>query len=144
MGRLSTFEEETMNVLRIAEQVKNMKGLIPEPNRTLVAYRFMKIIGEEYRETDRKAWKIWQNGGQAGFLKNCALTDGVPRVEETFDISVSDLADFINRWSNAVAFKREEDDESEPLSADMNSLRQTMINELIEIYNRKEENEERT
>lgn len=126
-----------MNILELAKQVKRMEGLMPEPNRTLLAYRLLQMLGTEYQQTGGEQWEIWRAGGSAGFLQGCGITTGLPRVEADFDISVSDLAAFINRWSNAIAFKREQEDESHPMTADMNSIRQTMINELIAIHKQK-------
>lgn len=127
-----------MDINSIALHIKKMKGLMPEPNRTLVAHRFMTLIGTNIQDTGGENWAIWCNGGCAGWLMSCELKAVLPRVDETFDLSVTELAEFCNRWTGAEAYKPSDGDgEYAPFTADMNMVRQTMLTELIGIYKEK-------
>lgn len=129
-----------MDINSIALHVKQMKGLMPEPNRTLVAHKFMNLIGSNIKETGGENLQIWQNGGCTGWLQSCCLTAVLPRIDEKFDLSVTELAEFANRWAGAETFKPSDSDSDgdfQPFTANMNMVRQTMLTELIGIYKEK-------
>lgn len=124
-----------MDINSIALHVKQMKGLMPEPNRTHVAHKFMNLIGSNIQATGGENWDIWCNGGCIGWLQSCCLTAALPKVDETFDLSVTELAEYCNRWAGAETYKSSNGDgEYEPFTAEMNMVRQTMLMELIGIY----------
>ena len=128
-----------MDINSIALHVKQMKGLMPEPNRTLIAHKFMNLIGSNLKGAGGENWDIWCNGGCVGWLGSCYLTGPLPKVEETFDLSVSELAGFCNRWAGAETYKpsTDPDGDYQPFTANMNFVRQTMLMELIKIYEEK-------
>lgn len=128
-----------MDINSIALHVKQMKGLMPEPNRTLVAHKFMNLIGSNIQATGGENWDIWCNGGCVGWLQSCCLTAALPKVEEKFDLSVTELAEFANRWAGAETYKPSSDPDGDfkPFTAEMNYVRQTMLTELIDIYKAK-------
>lgn len=124
-----------MDINSIALHIKQMKGLMPEPNRTLVAHRFMNLIGSNIQEVGGENWDIWCGGGCVGWLQSCCLTATLPKVEEKFDLSVTELAEFANRWAGAETYKPSDGDgEFVPFTVEMNMVRQTMLTELIDIY----------
>lgn len=94
------------------------------------------MIGTELQEkAPFDMLKIWQNGGAQNFLNLCELTAELPRVANDLQVDASALATFCNKWHAVEKFrpKGEEDAEWQPITPEMNDLRQTMISELEEL-----------
>lgn len=125
-----------MHARQIAEQIKSMKGLMDEANRTLIAHRFMRLIGDELKaHASFDALKDWQKGGAKIFMRLCELTAERPRVASTIQIDPSKLAAFCNKWNAVEMFRPKDEEEAawKPITAEMNDLRQSMIRELEEL-----------
>ncbi len=123
-----------MHANQVAEQIKSMKGLMPEPNRTVVAHRFMRLIGQELADKNlAQALAYWQQRGALEFRQQCELTAELPRVADTLQVDATALATFCNKWHAVERFRPQGAEEWSPISAEMNDLRQTMIAELEEL-----------
>lgn len=96
----------------------------------------MRLIGEELKaKAPFDALKYWQEKGYHDFRQQCELTAELPRVAETLEVNATALAEFCNKWHAVEMFrpKGDEDAEWQPITAEMNDLRQTMIGELEEL-----------
>lgn len=125
-----------MHANQVAEQIKSMKGLLPEPNRTVVAHRFMRLIGQELADKNlTQALAYWQQRGALEFKQACELTAELPRVADTLQVDATALATFCNKWHAVEMYRPKGQDDADwiPISAEMNNLRQTMIAELEEL-----------
>lgn len=107
-------------------EVLAMKGFMPESSRTLLAQRFAILIGRLVKGSGAIA--NWNSVGMKAFLKDCELTEPPPRVDHALEIESSELAKFCNYWSDVSVFKDRGD--WQPITANMNNLRQTLISEL--------------
>jgi len=125
-----------MNASDIAGVLVKAKRYVPESARAQLCYMFAYMIGDCLKQSgDANMFEIWKNAGAPGFLKLCEL-EAAPLASVRADIRVQEslLSEFCNKWMNVTQF-RQSDGDWTPITADMNSLRVTMVRELEELAN---------
>jgi hypothetical protein len=116
------------NMQGITDVILNLRGIVSEPVRCLIARRFAASIHRAI--TDEDAQKRFLDIGLPHFLKLCEVKDGDPYVPDDLAVEATELALFCDRWMTVQAFRQPDTDEWKPISAEMNSLRATMVAEL--------------
>lgn len=110
--------------------VLEMKGIMPESSRSLLASKIIKKIGLTLQEKDGILLKEWQDSGAPQkFLADCELNSGPPWVKHDLAVHDTDLATFCNRWMSVERIKVDDGD-WEPLTADQNDIRCKMVKDL--------------
>jgi len=126
----------TLSTKRLAEFVANLKGIVPEPARTLMCHRLVGIIANTLYKANPEAYRNWLGGGRIIFVQECYLTTNLDRwVSDDLHVEATKLALFCDKWMSVEAFrlKNEPDAEWQPITPDQNALRFTMIEELKEL-----------
>jgi len=119
-----------MNLSDITTIIKEMKGKMPESSRRLLAQKFIKTLAGNLTKDGlgAKVQEWSDSGGVQQFVDECEFLSGLPYVNHDIAVHDTDLATFINKWMNVDEFRR--DGEFQPITADMHSLRYTMIEDL--------------
>jgi hypothetical protein len=113
--------------------VRSFHRLIPEPSRAVVAQAFSDLIGRLLETENPAGYKTWLGCERNRFYSDCYLTDPTKWVPEDLKVESTELADFCQKWMNVSEFKlrNEETAEFRPITPEMNSLRVTMLQELL-------------
>ncbi len=120
-----------MKMSDISDILLSFKGMMPESIRATMAHKFLHKMGyylQNHKEDD--ILDKWIKGGSPRkFLDDCKLDS--PQASVTHDIAIhdTDLSNFCNRWMAVEKIRRPGEDYI-PLTADMNSIRVTIIKEL--------------
>lgn len=124
-----------MNISDIATIIREMRGRMPDSSRTTLALKFVKLFGKDLTTAEgNDKIQAWVNdGGVQAFLKDCDLISPSPFCDHEISVHDSDLANFINKWMNVEQF-REPGGEYRPITAEMNSIRTLMVEELKSLY----------
>lgn len=121
-----------MKLETVAKVVRDLRGAIPESFRTLVAHRMVNGFLNSLPNTARSAdadGKVTE-----AFNRECNVKADLPFVNYNLQLSDSDLATFCNRWMTIEKYK-DEDGQWKPFTAEMNSVRYTMVKELERMAN---------
>ena len=115
----------------LVEEVLAMRGLISEPARSTIARRFALMISAQVKQRTPNKYAAWIRNGIPEFLRKCEVAE-IPEgwVPNRLEVETTKLAEFCNRWLQVEAFRKPGEGEWTPITADMNSLRVTMVNEL--------------
>jgi hypothetical protein len=108
--------------------VANLRGVVSEPSRTLIAKRLATIIGESFNLQEFKV--LWATRACPTFLEQCQLTCPERWVDDSLAVSETDLAAFCNKWMQVSHFKLADSDEYQVMTPELNGLRYTMVEEL--------------
>lgn len=108
--------------------ILSLRGIVSEPVRCLIARRFAAAIHRAI--VDENAKKRFLEKGVRDFLYLCEVKDGDPYVPDDLNVEATELARFCDRWMTIKAFREAGEKNWTPISAEMNSLRYTMIAEL--------------
>lgn len=112
----------------ITDVILSLRDIVSEPVRCLIARRFAATIHRAI--TDEDAQKRFLEIGMPHFLRVCEVQDGNPFVPDDLNVEVTELARFCDRWMTVQAFREPGAENWTPISAEMNSLRCTMVAEL--------------
>lgn len=112
----------------ITDVILNLRGIVSEPVRCLIARRFAASIHRAITDDDAK--KRFLDVGVLHFLKLCEVRDGDPYVPDDLVVEATELARFCDRWMTITSFREPGEEEWQPISVEMNSLRATMVAEL--------------
>lgn len=128
-----------MNIGDIISQVVRMKGLMPEVNRTTVAYRFQTMITETMKKMfgdDDDRTLNWINNDQTEFIKACQLV--APRAPVGTDVvaTSSALSQFIDKWEAVDTWRTDENDEWRPMSQETINVKATMLRDIRKVIQR--------
>lgn len=119
----------------IVGQIKAMKGLMPEANRTLIAGRFVAAITKTIEDnlgTTSEAAGAWHSKGIEAFLNACQLTEPLPE-HPIMDPAAINVDGFISRWQKINGWRpkdAENDDEWRDFTDEQNLIRNTILMEL--------------
>lgn len=113
---------------RVTNVILSLRGIVSEPTRCLIARRFAASFHQAIPDGDTK--KRFLDTVLPRFLKLCEVQDGDPYVPDNLAVEATELARFCDRWMTVQAFREPGTDEWKPISAEMNSLRATMVAEL--------------
>lgn len=108
--------------------IVGLRRVVSEPVRCLIARRFAAAIHRAIDDEDAK--KRFLDVGLPHFLRLCEVQDGDPYVPDDLDVEATELARFCDRWMTIEAFREPGEEDWKPISAEMNSLRATMVAEL--------------
>jgi len=122
-----------MNVQQIAQVLVNTKNFIPEAARSQLCYMFMRMIGDCIQETNADLFDNWKAEGAKAFLQQCRVECLPAVVAPDMRVKESLLSEFCNKWMHVTQFREHDSEEWTPITADMNSLRVTMVEELQEL-----------
>ncbi len=117
-----------LDIRTITHVIQSLRGLVSEPVRCLIARRFALSIHAAI--TDKDAKKRFGEIGVPYFLKACGVQDCIPFVKDDLDVETTELAHFCNRWMTVQAFREPGVEKWIPFTANMHSLRSTMVAEL--------------
>lgn len=117
-----------IHVSKLSEFVVNLKGLVTEPSRTVIAARLTVLLGESFRDTEYAI--PWAERGCQQFLNNCKLTCPEKWVDDNLTVSETALAAFCNKWMQVSHFKLAGTEEYSVMNPELNGLRYTMVEEL--------------
>lgn len=124
-----------MNLTELVMQVRAMKGLMPEPNRTVIAARLATMLTKSVEDRHGKTSaeiEAWNERGLPRFMTECRLTAPMPDAPLT-DQTAVDLAGFIKRWRMIDGWRpmdASEGDHWRDFSEEQNLIRHTMLREL--------------
>lgn len=116
-----------MNIQELTEVILRLEGWMPESTRTLLAYRLLAAVASHLPKGQLE--RFHEQNGTEKFLHACKLTQPLPHVKPGLNIEETALAQFCNKWENVVEYKGEDGD-YRPLTAEMHSIRHTMVQEL--------------
>lgn len=122
-----------MNLTNLVMQVRAMKGLMPEANRTLIAARLATMLTKHIEETHGKTsaeLEAWTDRGAPRFLRECRLTVLKVPDKPLVETSVVDLQGFIKRWQMIDGWRRDENEDWQNFTEEQNLIRHTMLREL--------------
>lgn len=124
-----------LTVNTLADFVSGLKGIVPEPSRTLICRRVTCLIANALKDVDPENYKHWIEKGRFQFARHCELTAIDRWVPDDLHIEATDLALFCDKWMHVEAFRLRNDPDADwrPISPEQNALRVTMIEELREI-----------
>ena len=122
-----------MNVQQIAQVLVNTKNFIPEAARSQLCFMFMRMIGDCIQETNDDLFENWRAEGAKAFLATCKIESMPAVVAPDMRVKESLLSAFCNKWMHVTQFHGADSEEWLPITADMNSLRVTMVEELKEL-----------
>jgi hypothetical protein len=122
-----------MNVQQIAQVLVNTKNFIPEAARSQLCFMFMRMVGDCIQETNDDLFENWREEGAKAFLATCKLECMPAVVAPDMRVKESLLSEFCNKWMHVTQFHGSDSEEWLPITADMNSLRVTMVEELKEL-----------
>lgn len=112
----------------ITDVILNLRDIVSEPVRCLIARRFAATIYEAIADEDAK--KRFLKAGLPYFLQSCEVKDGDPYVPDDLNVEATELARFCDRWMTVQVFREPGAEEWIPITSEMNSLRGTMVAEL--------------
>ncbi len=115
----------------ITRVIKSLRGLVSEPVRCLIARRFALSMHTAIKDKD--AQKRFSEIGIPYFLKACEVQESIPFVADDLNVETTELAHFCNRWMSAQAFREPGAEKWIPFTANMNSLRSTLVAELQDL-----------
>jgi len=124
-----------MKLQQIAAVLVKAKRYVPEAARAQLCYMFMYMIGDCLRELNDDMFAHWKESGAKAFLRDCDMDSLPAAVPADMRIRESHLSEFCNKWMNVTQFREPGTEEWLPITADMNSLRVTMVKELEELAN---------
>lgn len=116
----------------LIEFIKNLRGLIAEPERNEIAHRLVDLISDLLKNSGDKNYRQWVSEDKLRFLRQCELVNLERWVPDGLQIKPTELAEFCNRWLSCNLFKLRNNPAAEwrPITPEQNSLRITMIEEL--------------
>lgn len=121
-----------LTLANIAEFVVELKGDVSEPSRTLIARRLANLLGTAL-QSNPENYKHWCKDGCKIFFAKCELTSPGRWVDDNLTVSETALAAFCNKWMNVVKFKLKDSEEWKDVTPELNGLRVTMIEELLDL-----------
>jgi hypothetical protein len=121
-----------LNIKTLAHFVADLKGVAPEPSRTVICRKLTALISESIKNSDQKLYSYWLEKGRLIFSRECNLTCEDRWVPDDLHVEATQLALFCNKWMSVEAFRlRSDPDEGwRPITPEQNALRVTMIEEL--------------
>jgi len=120
---------------------KDLRDVVSEPVRSTIVCRFCRMFAAKLQEQEMKTRaKLWADRGQAQFIRDCNITNGIKAVSDDLDVTATELSRFCDHWLSVSQYRRASDQEWVPFSTDMNSIRVTMIEELQELAKKKLDN----
>ena len=125
----------------LAKLFSDLRDVVTEPVRATIVRRFCRMLMAKLQEQGGEAAHVWAKRDQAQFIRNCKITDGLQAVRDDLDVSATELAHFCDRWLSVAKFREPLGGGWAPFTANMNSLRVTMIEELQELAKKKFEEE---
>jgi hypothetical protein len=113
----------------LRDVILDLKGVIPEPYRLILARRLAVLIGQRLSGDDHRQW-LKSEGLR--FMRNCDFTDPKHWVPDDIRIEPTKLAQFCQKWMTVSAFKfpEEGEDKYRPITPEQNGLRVAMLQEL--------------
>lgn len=124
-----------MRLQKIAEVLVKAKRYVPEAARAQLCFMFTYMIGDHLKELDEDMFAHWKKHGAKAFLHDCKVDSLPAAVPADMRIKESLLSEFCNKWMNVSQFREPGTEEWQTITADMNSLRVTMVKELEELAN---------
>ena len=117
----------------LANFVVALKGIVPEPSRTLICRRLLAIITKALGEEPALADGI--KAFAKAFRAKCQLSDVDRWVPDDLHVEATKLSLFCDKWMSVEAFKPKDDPSAEwqPITPEQNALRVTMIKELKDL-----------
>lgn len=115
---------------RYVALVNGLAGVVTEPVRCMIARQLASIF---YDSIPTELRKDFLSINLPRFLAACNVRDGNPVVPDDLIIEATDLARFCDRWMTIQSFRVPGTEKWHPVTADMNSLRATMVAELKEL-----------
>lgn len=109
----------------IVNTVKELRGLVSEPVRSLVAKRLADMITDQIKAEDYAAWT---QKGVPAFYAACGVTVPAATVPDDHSLEPTKLATIINTWAAMTEYK--EGDEFKEFTQEMASLRNTILEDL--------------
>jgi hypothetical protein len=122
----------------IAKLFSDLRNVVTEPVRATIVRRFCRMFIAYLKGREAEpALQAWAAKGQKQFIQDCKITGGFQAVMDDIDVSATELAHFCDRWLSVSQYRRKSDGVWVPFSADMNSVRVTMIEQLQELAAKK-------
>lgn len=112
----------------IVEAMLSLRGIVSEPIRCLITRRIAAAFLNAIDSDEGK--KVFIEKVLPVFLRDCEVKDGDPFVPDDLHVEATELARFCDRWMTVEVFREPGEKEWRPITADMNSLRATMVAEL--------------
>jgi len=110
------------------DMVRGLRLVVSEPVRAVVAQRMADMVAKAMPE-DSKA--VWASGGRASFLRDCGVPLERAYVPDDYEIEPTAAATFLAKWNSITKYKV--DGEWVDFTQEMDSLRRTMLEELVEL-----------
>ena len=110
----------------LVDVVNDLRGLISEPVRALVANKLIDMITNQIRPED---YAEWVKKGAPNYLALCGVTCNPASVPDDTTVEVTDLAKLINKWASIKMYKTD-GGEFEEFTQEMDSLRRAILEDL--------------
>jgi hypothetical protein len=120
-----------LSLTTLIDFIKNLRGVLAEPERSEIAHRLANLVSDAIRDTDN--YKTWIERDRYQFLRACEIVNLERWVPDTLHVEPTKLAEFCNRWLVCNRFRLHNTPSAEwrPITPEQNALRVTMVEELI-------------
>ena len=126
----------------LAKLFSDLRDVVTEPVRATIVRRFCRMFVAYLKDREAETTlQSWAEKGQKQFIRDCQITGGFQAVMDDIDVSATELAHFCDRWLSVAQYRRKSDGAWVPFTADMNSVRVTIIEQLQELAAKKSEEE---
>jgi len=120
-----------VNANNIIQQIRGMKGLVLEGNRTTIAIRFRDLITESLKAAGESTsgYMKWVENDAKLFIKACDLTHPPTRTDVDMSAPATLLAQFVDKWA-AVDSVKVDDGEFQQMSQETFNVKSSLLQEL--------------
>jgi hypothetical protein len=105
--------------------VRELKGIISEPVRALVAKKLADMVSNQIKPED---YSTWAQDGYKFFLAACDITCEPAVARDDLDMEPTELALLVNKWAAVTSYK--DGEEFKDFTQEMDGVRNAILEDL--------------